>query len=545
MPTAAATASLTQGKAARPRRLPVPRAVWFILGFLALLLTVPVTGLLPELFSSSENWAALVPRLFTAYLKDTLILTIGTGLLTLLLGVPTAWLTSTCRFPGSRLFAWALVLPLALPGYLAVYGYHDLLTRASGLIVWMRVHWGTGPAAAIEENLRYLILTGIFGAVLYPYVYLTARASFRRQAAALIEASRLLGHSATSTFRRIALPLARPAIAGGVALALMEVLNDYGAVRFFGLKTLTTGIFRYGYDLDDKAAAVRLSLMLLGLVVVLLTMEKAARGRARFDEGAAHRPLTPWSLTGFKAWAATAVCLIPLTLGFLLPGGRILQLAWLGAADGLPRGFWPAFGHTLLLAGGTAVLIAVFALLLAYAVRLQRGLLGRLAARAALAGYGMPGAVVALAVTLGLIRLSQSMGFGLITGTFTGLVIAYMVRFLAVAYQPLEGGLQRVCGSLDDASRTLGIGPWRTLWRINLPLLHGPLLAAVLLAFIDLLKELPITLLLRPHNFSTLATRAWDLQEQSRLPEACLPAVVIILLGTTGALWLHRSLENK
>lgn len=523
----------------------MPRLVWVVLGGLAALLGIPLAGLVPDLFSASENWEALVPRLFTAYLKDTLILTAGTGLLVLVFGVPTAWLTSTCRFPGSRVFAWALVLPLALPGYLAVYGYHDLLTQASGLIVWMRMHWGTGVASVVEENLRYVILTGILGSVLYPYVYLTTRASFRRQASSLIEASRLLGHSPTSTFRRIALPLARPAIAGGTALALMEVLNDYGAVRFFGLKTLTTGIFRYGYDLDDKAAAVRLSLMLLGLVVVLMVLEKAARGRARFTEGAAHRPLSPWNLTGFKAWAATACCLIPLTMGFLLPGGRILQLAWLGAADGLPRGFWPAFGHTLLLAGSIAGLIAVFALLLAYAVRLQRGWPGQLAAKAALAGYGMPGAVVALAVTLGLIRLTQGMGIGLLSGTFTGLTVAYMVRFLAVSYQPLESGLQRVCGSLDDASRTLGAGPWRTLWRVNLPLLRGPLVAAMLLTFIDLLKELPITLLLRPHNFSTLATRAWDLQEQSRLPEACLPAVVIILLGAAGAVWLQRSMERK
>lgn len=532
------------GRAGKGRRLPVPRGVWLIFGLLVALLAVPVAGLGPALFASSENWASLVPRLFTTYLKDTLILTFGTGLLVLLLGVPTAWLTSTCRFPGSKLLSWALVLPLALPGYLAVYGYHDLLAHASGLIVWMREHWGTGAASAVEENLRYVILTGILGAVLYPYVYLTTRASFRRQAASLIEASRLLGHSPGSTFRRIALPLARPAIAGGTALALMEVLNDYGAVSFFGLKTLTTGIFRYGYDLDDKPAAVRLSLLLLGFVVFLLALEKAARGRARFNDGSNHRPLSSWQLSGIKAWAATAVCLIPLVLGFLLPGGRILQLALLGSADGLPRGFWPALGHTLLLSGGTAMAMAVFALFLAYAVRLQHGFTGRLAARAALTGYGMPGAVIALAVTLGLVQFSKGFGLGLLSGTFTGLVIAYVVRFLAVSYQPLEGGLQRVCGSLDDASRTLGIGPWRTLWRINLPLLRGPLLAATLLTFIDLLKELPITLLLRPHNFSTLATRAWDLQDQN-LAKACVPAVVIVLLGAGGALWLHRSMEKS
>lgn len=527
-----------------PQRLPAPRAAWLVLAALALVLALPLSGLLPALLAPSEHWRALLPRLFSTYLKDTLIATLGTGFLALLFGVPTAWLTTTCRFPGSRFFSWALVLPLALPGYLAVYGYHDLLARASGLMVWMRAHWGSGPASLVEENLRYLLLVGILGSVLYPYVYLTTRASFRRQASSLIEASRLLGHSATSTFRRIALPMARPAIAGGTALALMEVLNDYGAVRFFGLKTLTTGIFRYGYDLDDKAAAARLSLLLLGVVLTFLGIERAARGRAQFHEGAAPRPLSPWQLRGPKAWAASAACAIPLVLGFLLPGGRILQLAWLGSADGLPRGFWPALGHTLLLAGSAAALIASFALLLAYAVRLQRGLPGRLAARAALAGYGMPGAVVALAVTLGLIHLSQTFGWSLLSGTFTGLLAAYLVRFLAVSYQPLEDGLQRVCGSLDDASRTLGIGPWRTLWRINLPLLRGPLVAALLLTFIDLLKELPITLLLRPHNFSTLATRAWDLQEQSRLPEACLPAAVIIFLGAAGALWLHRSLER-
>ncbi len=529
----------------RIRRLPVPKGVWLIFGLLAALLAVPLAGLGPALFASSEHWASLVPRLFTAYLKDTLILTFGTGLLVLVLGVPTAWLTSTCRFPGSRFFSWALVLPLALPGYLAVYGYHDLLTHASGILVWMRENWGPSVASGVEENLRYLILTGILGAVLYPYVYLTTRASFRRQAASLIEASRLLGHSPGSTFRRIALPLARPAIAGGTALALMEVLNDYGAVRFFGLKTLTTGIFHYGYDLDDKPAAVRLSLLLLGFVVVLLALEKSARGAARFNEGAHHRPLSPWQLTGVKAWTATAICLLPLALGFLLPGGRILQLALMGSEDGLPRGFWPALGHTLLLAGGTAMVMAVFALLLAYAVRLQQGLTGRLAARAALTGYGMPGAVIALAVTLGLVYIPRSLGMGLLTGTFTGLVIAYVVRFLAVSYQPLEGGLQRVCSSLDDASRTLGIGPWRTLWRINLPLLRGPLVAAALLTFIDLLKELPITLLLRPHNFSTLATRAWDFMEQDQLPKACVPAVVIIAIGAAGAVWLHRSMEKR
>ena len=243
-------------------------------------------------------------------------------------------------------------------------------------------------------------------------------------------------------------------------------------------------------------------------------------------------------------WAASLICLIPLTFGFLLPGGRILQLAILGAGDGPLRGFWPALSHTILLAGGTAFLIAVFALLLAYAVRLQQGVVGKLAARTALAGYGMPGAVIALAVTLGLIQLSQGLGLSLITGTFAGLIIAYMVRFMAVSYQPLEGGLQRVCDSLDDASRTLGVGPWRTLWRINLPLLRGPLIAAVLLTFIDLLKELPITLLLRPHNFSTLATLAWELEGQDRIPEVCLPAAVIILLGAIGALWLHRSMDG-
>lgn len=544
MSSSAAADPVSLASPARGKPLPVPRGVWLILGLLAALLAVPLAGLGPALFSSSENWDSLVPRLFNTYLKDTLILTIGTALLVLLLGVPAAWLTSTCRFPGSRVFSWALVLPLALPGYLAVYGYHDLLILTSPIMVWMRQHWGTGAASLVDENLRYLILTGILGTVLYPYVYLTTRASFRRQAASLIEASRLLGHSPGSTFRRIALPLARPAIAGGTALALMEVLNDYGAVRFFGLKTLTTGIFNYGYDLDDKPAAVRLSLLLLGFVVILLGLEKAARGRARFNEGASHRPLSPWQLRGVKAWAATLICLVPLLFGFLLPGGRILQLAILGSEDGMPRGFWPALGHTLLLAGGTAMVMAVFALFLAYAIRLQQGLTGRLAARASLIGYGMPGAVIALAVTLGLIGLPRSLGLGLLSGTFTGLIIAYVVRFLAVSYQPLDAGLQRVCSSLDDASRTLGIGPWRTLWRINLPLLRGPLLAASLLTFIDLLKELPITLLLRPHDFSTLATRAWDLQEDNRLPDACVPAMAIILLGTAGALWLHRSAER-
>ncbi|MES2708136.1 MAG: iron ABC transporter permease [Verrucomicrobiota bacterium] len=525
----------------RVRPLPTPGAVWLILALLAALLALPAWGLLPQLAEPSDYWRMVK---LGNYVQDTLLLALGSGLLAMLFGVPAAWLTSTCQFPGRKFFSWALVLPLALPGYLAVYGYHYLRDQISPALVWMREHWGTEATMSIDERMRLVMLIVIFGSVLYPYIYLTARASFRRQASSVIEASRLLGQGAAGTFRRVALPLARPAIAGGTALVLMEVLNDFGAVSFFGVKTLTRGISRYGFELDDKACAVRLSLILLGFVVTLLVLEKLARGRARFSEGASHRPLTPWKLRGLRAWLATLFCLLPLTLGFLLPGGRLLRLAMLGAADGLPTGFWPAFKNTLLLAGGSSLVITLFALLLAYAVRLQRGLPGRAAARAVLLGYGMPGAVIALAVTLGLIQFSKSLGIGLLAGTLTGLVLAYAVRFLAVSYQPLESGLQRVCGSLDDASRTLGIGPWKTLWRVNLPLLRGPLLAAGLLTFLDLLKELPITLLLRPANFSTLATRAWDLNEQNLLPDACVPAVVIALLGAAGALWLHRSVER-
>jgi iron(III) transport system permease protein len=523
------------------RAIPTPRMVWPILALLAALLALPLWGLIPQLSEPSDFW----PRVkLEKYLWDTIILALGSVLLALLFGVPAAWLTSACRFPGQRIFSWALVLPLALPGYLAVYGYHDALAKASPLIVWMQEQWGRESAKIIDERMRIVILILIFGSVLYPYIYLTTRSSFRRQASSVIEASRLLGRGAAGTFWRIALPLARPAIAGGTALVLMEVLNDFGAVSFFGVNSLTRGISRYGFELDDKACAVRLSLILLGFVITLLVMEKLARGRARFSEGAAHRPLTPWKLTGLRAWLAALFCLVPLSLGFLIPGWRLLNLAWLGVQTGLPREFWPALKNTLLLAGGSSVAITIFALLLTYAVRLQRGLPGRAAARAALIGYGMPGAVIALAVTLGLIQFSKTLGIGLLAGTLTGLILAYAVRFLAVAWQPIESGHHRICGSLDDASRTLGVGPWQTLLRVNLPLLRGPLLAAGLLTFLDLLKELPITLLLRPSNFSTLATRAWDLNEQMRLPDACIHAVVIAFLGTAGALWLHRSVER-
>lgn len=518
-----------------------PKAVWPILAVLAVLLAIPVWGMLPQLTAPSEFWEIVK---LDKYLRDTLLLAVGTGILALLFGVPAAWLTSTCQFPGHRIFSWALVLPLALPGYLAVYGYHDVLDRASPLILWMRDNWGVAETRDLDERMRVVVLIIIFSSVLYPYIYLITRASFRRQAASVIEASRLLGQGAAGTFRRVALPLARPAVAGGTALVLMEVLNDFGAVSFFGVNTLTRGITRFGFDMDDKACAVRLSLILLGLVVSLMVMERLARGRARFSEGASHRPLTPWKLKGVHAWLATVFCLVPLSLGFLVPGWRLLELARLAAASGMPTGFWAAFRNTVLLSGGSALGITVFALLLAQAVRLQRGLAGRTAARAAVTGYGLPGVVIALAMTLGLIQLSKALGIGLLAGTLTGLVLAYAVRFLAVSYQPLESGLQRVCGSLDDASRTLGVGPWRTMWRVNLPLLRGPLAAAGLLTFLDVLKELPITLLLRPAGFSTLATRAWDLREQNLLPDACIPAVVIALLGIVGALWLHHSVEK-
>jgi iron(III) transport system permease protein len=396
------------------------------------------------------------------------------------------------------------------------------------------------------------MVTLIFGFVLYPYVYLVARASFARQSAALLEASRTLGHGPVATFRRVALPLARPALAAGVALVAMEVLNDYGAVKYYGVSTFTTGIFRSWFGLGDLSSAIRLSAMLMVLVFALLAVERTQRGRAAFAGGrSGERPLLRTRLSGAGALLAFGICAVPFLLGFGIPVAQLGYWAWGTAASTIDGAFVRLVANTFTLAAAASSLCVFIAVLLTYASRLNPRPWLRHVSRVTVLGYSMPGAVVAVGVLVpfawldhrvdGVMQATLGIPTGLLlSGTLVALIFAYAVRFMAVAFLPVESGFTRICGRVDDAARTLGATPSCALRKISLPLLRGTLLGAVILVFVDVLKELPLTLILRPFNFDTLATRAYQLATDELVAASSNYALVIILAGVIPVVLLKR-----
>ncbi len=518
----------------------------------ALLVLLPlgavVAGVLGE---PSPTWRHLSATVLGEYVLNSLLLMVGVGVLSLLFGVSTAWLVAACRFPGRRVFEWALILPLAVPTYIVAYVYAELV-GFGGLLAFL-----LGPGSASLSTLRGAVasLPGaslLLALVLYPYVYLVTRASFHQQSGAVLESARILGRSPRETFFRIALPLARPAIVAGLTLVLMEVLNEYGAVKYLGIPTFTTGIFRAWFPLGDVDSAMRLSGILLVFVMTLILLERAQRGRARFSESSGGRKaVSRIPLRGMRGWGATAACAVPVLLGFVVP--LVQLLVWAGRIPESAGG--PRFGvlavRSFGLAAAAALVTVGVALVVAYAARIHRAPLLRLASRTAGLGYAVPGAVIAVGVFVPFVRLDRSVGRAvgaslgidwglLLSGTAAALLFAYVVRFLAVALNPVRSGFERVCGNLDESARSLGSGPLATLWRIDLPLLRGVLVSAGLLVFVDVLKELPLTLMLRPFNFDTLATRAYQLATDEMLAESALPALLIIATGLIPVILLNR-----
>ncbi|MEX2527203.1 MAG: iron ABC transporter permease [Gemmatimonadota bacterium] len=541
-------------KSLRPTASPWSLAAMGAVGLVLLPLATVFLGILG---GGSETWDHLASTVLREYMVNSAILMVVVGGLSLLLGISTAWLVTACDFPGRRLFRWSLVLPLSMPTYIVAFAYAGLFGHGAPLLETLA--WGMGPPGAALFRSRLLSIWGvsaILALVLYPYVYLITRASFLKQAGGLLESSRVLGRTAWDTFFRVALPLARPAWVAGVTLVLMEVLNEYGAVRYYGVPTFTTGIFRAWFSLGDAAAALRLAGVLLVFVFALMILERVERGRARFDEGSRGYANPPrFHLRGWRAAGAFGACAIPVTLGFLLPALQLL--GW--GIEAVPNAAWGAFlslaANSFGLALVSALLCVSVALLIVYAARLDPSPVIAMTSRVSVLGYSIPGAVIALGVLLpfvwmdtridAFLRSTAGISSGLlITGTVAGLTFAYLVRFLAVAHTPVESGFTRICGRLDETSRSLGHPPLRTLWEVNLPLLRGTLLSAGLLVFVDVLKELPLTLILRPFNFDTLATRAFQLASDEMLAQAALPALLIVLSGLGPVLLLSRLISR-
>src|SRR5215213_4181728 len=482
----------------------------------ALLVAGPLVGL-PLSFALAPGGLARFSGFVPEALEATAVLVAGVGAGTLVLGTSLAALVSFCDFPGRRWIEWALVLPLAVPGY--VFTLFALGLELPG------VRSQLGAVA-------------VFTLVLYPYVYLLARSAFLAQSRTLLEAARGLGLSRRAAIARVGLPLARPAILGGVALALMEALADFGTVNLLGVRTFTDAIYRVWFNAFDRDAAMQLATLLVTVTLTLLVLERLARGRARHAQLAARGDLVPpVRLRGVAALAAAA---LPLALVGLVVAAPVAQLvAW--SVDSIQEGLLPpefgaAVRNSLLLAGMSAVLVPVVALLLAYGARSSRSRAAAAAARTATIGYGLPGSVVAVAVIVPLGWLDRRMDgvFGtglLLTGTVIGLFYAYLVRFLALAWGAVEASLMRIPRQLDDAARGLGADRLDVLARVHVPLLRTGLVTAALLVFVEVMKELPATLLLRPLGGDTLAIAVWQATTESLFKTAALPALLIVLVG--------------
>lgn len=506
----------------------------------------PILVVLSSVFTnSSDIWAHLATTVLPQYIQHSLALMVGVGIGVLAIGITTAWLVTMCRFPGSHSFEWALLLPLAAPAYLLAYTYTDVLDYFGPVQTTLRSFFGWQRATDYWfPNIRSVwgaVL--LFSLTLYPYVYMLARVAFLEQSTATLEASRSLGCGPWRSFWTVALPLARPAIAAGTALALMETLNDFGTVEYFSVPTFTTGIYRTWFGMGDRVAAVQLAAVLLMFIFALILLERWSRRQARYyqTQGRKARQST-YKLTGWRAGLACLVCLLPVTLGLLVPLGLLLSMTIRNAEETLDRNFWELGGHSLILAGLTAVLAMGLSLIMAYGVRLNNTSPLRLGVRLASLGYAVPGAVIAVGILVPLASFDNALdswmraSFGLSTGlllsgTIVALVFAYLVRFLAVAFGTVESGLAKIRPTLDDASRSLGYGPMNTLAKVHAPLMGSSLLTALMLVFVDVMKELPATMVIRPFNFDTLAVRVYQYAADERLVEASAPALAIILAG--------------
>ena len=525
-----------------------------LLVLLAFVLSLPVLALV----GSWTQWNAesaqilreMAATVLPEYLWVTVQLAVMVGIGVVAMGVPAAVLVTVFDFRGRRAFEWLLLLPLAMPAYVTAYAYTDFLQFSGPLQSWLRATFGL-EGRLLPEVRSVWGAAWVFSFSLYPYVYLLARTALAERAPQLMEAARLLGASLPRRLREVALPMARPALAAGTALALMEVLADYGVSAYFGIQTFTAGIYKAWLSMDNRIAAAQLATVLLALVMALLWLEQRAQRRLRFVGSATARASSsearPIRLRGRRAAVAWVLCLLPVLLGFALPVGFMLRplsadwsvLPW----DRFLQWTW----NSVRLGSITAVLAVAAAWFLAYSLRRAPTLLRRAAVQVVSLGYAVPGAVIVVGLLLPVGWLQArwpDSGIGaVVTVTVWGLVWAYLVRFVSVALQSMQSGSARLPRSLDESARMLGAGGVELAARVHWPLLRRAGFAAALLVFVDVMKELPATIVLRPFNTDTLAVVANQLARDERLGEAALPSLALVLVGLVPVILLSRTLR--
>ncbi len=524
------------------------------------LIALPLFAVIYLAISPSDDiWGHLLNTVLGSYISTTLLLMMGVGLGVMIIGTGTAWLVTMCTFPGSRLFSWALLLPLAVPGYVLAFVITDQLEYAGTVQVLLREVFGW----ANRQDYWFPEIRSLGGAiivmtlVLYPYVYLLARAAFLEQSICVLDVSRTLGNGPWRSFFRVALPLARPAIVIGMTLALMECLNDLGTVEFFAVNTFTVGIYDVWLNMNSRSGAAQLASVMLIFVFTLIALERTARSGQRYHHTSSkYSALPSFPLRGGKAVLAFLACALPLMLGFGLPAAVLASYSMQFYEQTLAANYFQHVANSLTLSSIAAVGSVMIGLFMAYGVRVHGSTLVRFATRFASIGYAVPGAILAIGVVIPLgafdnwldSLLQKTIGISsglLISGTIAAVIYGYMARFLALSYGTLEASLSKITPNMDGAARTLGLGPAATLRRVHLPLVRGSLMTAGLLVFVDCMKELPLTLILRPFNYDTLATFVFQYASSELLEESALGALTIVGAGILPVILLSWNIVNS
>ncbi|PCI42467.1 MAG: iron ABC transporter permease [Rhodospirillaceae bacterium] len=527
---------------------------------IGLVVALPILWVISLAFApSGDIWTHLLETILGQLVGTTLLLMTGVGIGTFVIGTATAWIVTMCRFPGQKIFQWALLIPMAVPAYVIAYVYTDLFEYAGPVQGVIRDLGGY----TLRREYWFPEIRSLGGAismmtlVLYPYVYLLARTAFLGQSLSVLEASRTLGHGPWKSFFKVALPLARPAIAVGVSLVMMETLNDFGTVDFFAVATFTTAIFDVWLNMNSPAGASQLASVLLTFVIVLVALERFQRRQQKFHQtSTTSKPIVGFQLSPLAATGAFAVCALPVLLGFVLPAVILGNYALSFYQETLEAAYWSFTANSLLLSAFAAVITIVLGIFLAYSLRLGRARWLNIVTRLAALGYAIPGAILAIGILMFLGFLDNTIngvtkslfGFssGLIfSGTVLAVTFAYVVRFLSLSFGAAESGLAKITPSMDGAARTLGAGPAATLRRVHLPMLKSSIMTAALLVFVDCMKELPMTTILRPFDFETLATFVHQYASDELLPEASLAALTIVGTGIIPVILLSMTISKS
>ncbi len=520
--------------------------VWnFISIIICFIIFIPIFLIIYNINIDSENWIHIKENLVFRYISSTFYLVMGVGLLSTLIGVGCAWFVTCHNFYGRKFMEWILILPLTIPTYIVAYSYYDILETLNPIFNWSRVNIGIQETIMLENFFVYLIVIFLFSFVLYPYIYLSVRASLIIQGSRFIEAANTLGVAGDKIFKKVILPNIRPAIIAGLSLVVMETLNDYAAVEYFGISTLTIGVFRSWFGMHDIGSALKLSSYLIIFIFAFLTIERFYRKKQKYNNIIGSNNKFKRIQLGNKTTILVLIfCSTPFVLGCLIPIGRLLTWLIRSSFNFDNINLLSISLNTIFISITSCVVITLLAFLIIFSRNYFNSNILKKISGLAILGYSMPGAIIAI----GVLKLNNTMNSIyplMLVGSISGLIFAYLVRFLAVAWQPIESSMEKQCSSINQASRTLNIKALGSLIKINIPIMKKPLLLTSLIVFIDVSKELPLTLILRPFNFDTLATLTYDLINQAQFFQSSLPSLLIIVISVPAIFIINRQVNTE